>query len=196
MMNEWATYDDIMTAFTKAHDYGFISARNTAVRRKLKRQHDVLHRVNTMIDKIPVIYWFQPDPPHITILPLAGKQGESYAVRTVDKNRLIVLHAHAIDRFKERTAYTGTDDDALRSIIINLMFSAPVSDSDTSYIGYHGGLFLCNMANGVLHARTFITYEQCHTNQKLWLSKSENERVKLLEDIANQLKQEINGLSK
>ncbi len=187
MLNEWATYDKLIPALSEARDYGQTSRRNQKVQRQLRLGvHDVCHRVRTPKNKIPVFYWFvnDPDGTWFSFLVLKGSEGESFAasVITDSDTGIIVVHSHAINRYMERSTFKGTLEKAQLLILLGMMIACPSKDSDTYYIPFVEGVFLCQEKDHVLHVRTYVNDSQLKPNQRLWKRKSIN-------DTTEQIKQ-------
>lgn len=187
MLNEWATYDELIPALREARGYGETSRRNQKVQRQLRLGvHDVYHRVRTPKNKIPVFYWFVNDPngTWFSFLVLKGSEGESFAasVITDSDTGIIVVHSHAINRYMERSTFKGTLEKAQLLILLGMMIACPSKDSDTYYIPFVEGVFLCQEKDHVLHVRTYVNDSQLKPNQRLWKRKSIN-------DTTEQIKQ-------
>ncbi len=187
MLNEWATYDELIPALREARGYGETSRRNQKVQRQLRLGvHDVYHRVRTPKSKIPVFYWFVNDPSGtwFSFLVLQGSEGESFAasVITDSDTGIIVVHSHAINRYMERSTFKGTLEKAQLLILLGMMIACPSKDSDTYYIPFVEGVFLCQEKDHVLHVRTYVNDSQLKPNQRLWKRKSIN-------DTTEQIKQ-------
>lgn len=177
MFTEWATYEQIDEALNEVREYGFISMDNSKIRRAKRKGVDcVVHYVNTPKSKYPAVYFFFNDKRNMffSFLALEGSEGTSFAIKGSKDSQygITVIHSHAINRFVERSCYKGSVQDAAEYILMGLMICVPTKDSDTTYISFCDGVFLCNVVNGVLHIRTFITYKQCKPNQRIWMIKS------------------------
>ncbi len=188
MLTEWATYDELKPALHEAMMYGYDCVRNRRVQRAMRKgAKDLFYGVNTAMSKLPVLYWIKNDKKgtFFTFLVLEGSEANSYAIETTrdSKHCIFVIHGHAISRYRERSKFEGTIEQACVKVLTELMLCMPVNDSDTTYISFDGGVFLCNVTNRVLHIRTFITYRQCKPNQRLWMYKSGKELEDLLKEI-------------
>lgn len=200
MLTEWSTYDQLATALAKARNYGETSRRNQKVQRALKRgATDVYHRVNTPKDKIPVLYHFVNDKREtwFTFVLLAGSEGESIAVNAVFDNPtdIIVIHSHAVNRYMQRSTFEGTLEEAQRTVLAGILISCPSKDSDTYYIPFGNGLFLCHEKDRVMHIRTYVGDRQLKPNQRLWKRKSQNDTIEQLEQLVKEIEETINQAS-
>lgn len=114
-------------------------------------------------------------------LLIEGKEGESYV--SAWKDEIFMLHGHAIKRYIERTGSRRSRHDIVLDMLGVLSAVAVPHDSDTWYINYRGGMFLCTIIDGIFHIRTFITEKQAKQNQRLFAIKSENETTNLRKRI-------------
>lgn len=186
MLTEWSTYDELHTALHEAQMYGFDSRRNQAVQRALRLGAlYVFHRAKTPKSKVPALYWFEGGKNNIffTFIVLQGSEGESFAIETTkdSKHGIVVIHSHAINRYRERRKLQGALEVVQKKVLSELVIFSPVNDSDTSYVSFDGGVFLCNRNDRILHLRTWISDRQCKPNQRLWSRKSEREIEELKE---------------
>lgn len=178
MFTEWTTYELLSKALDEVQEYGYASLHNTKIQRAMRTGTDyVIHHVNTPKSKHPAIYLFFNDKKgtFYSFLALQGSEGISFAVKgnKASPYGIIVIHSHAINRYVERSKFEGSVEEASTYVIMGLMVCVPTKDSDTTYISFDDGVFLCNVTQKVLHIRTYITYKQCKPNQRIWLIKSE-----------------------
>lgn len=200
MLNEWATYDELRAAAQEAREYGESSRRNQKVQRALRRGClDVYHRVNTPKSKHPVLYHFVNDAAGtwFSFLVLQGTEGESYASAAITGHEtpIFVIHSHAINRYMERSDFKGTIEQARMSIFAGLLLASPSKDSDTYYIPFSNGMFLCQEKDQVFRVRTFINERQMKPNQRLWKRKSQNDTVTNLEHLLEEMNETVNRLN-
>lgn len=178
-------------------DYADNSKRNQQVQRALRRgKKEIVRRVHTPKHKHTALYNYFKEGKEIRQsfhLVLRGSEGDSFATLSIYKDAdydIIVLHSHAIKRYMQRTHYKDSLEKAQLMLISTIALFKAVHDSDTYYSTFFQGVFLGNVVDRVLHLRTFITSEQCHTNQKLWRNKSANtvnELRKHLEELTKEM---------
>lgn len=193
MLTEWSKYEDLEAAVKKARNYGDITRRNQKVQRQLRLGvHDVYHRVRTPKDKIPVFYWFVNDPNNtwFSFVVLQGSEGESFAAKVITDSDtgIIVVHSHAINRYMERSTFKGTLEKAQLLILLGMMIACPSKDSDTYYIPFVDGVFLCQEKDRVLHVRTYVNDRQLKPNQRLWKRKSINDTTEQLNQFYERIR--------
>lgn len=196
MLTEWSTYDELKPALREARDYGETSRRNQKVQRLLRLgASDVYHRVHTPKSKIHVLYRFVNDRAGtwFSFLVLQGSEGESFAASVITDNDtgIIVIHSHAVNRYMERSSFNGTIEEAQRMIISVIMITCPSKDSDTYYIPFCDGVFLCQEKDHVLHVRTYVNDRQLKPNQRLWKRKSQNDTIDKLEQLVKEMEKHI-----
>lgn len=197
MLTEWSKYEDLEAAVKKARNYGDITRRNQKVQRQLRLGVcDVFHRVCTPKDKIPVFYWIINDSGHswFSFVVLQGSEGESFAakINTDSDTGIIVVHSHAINRYMERSSFEGSLEKAQRMVLMGMMIASPSHDSDTYYIPFADGLFLCQEKDRVLHVRTYVNDSQLKPNQRLWKRKSIEETNKHYNEIIEEMIRRVN----
>lgn len=188
MLTERSTYNQLLPALQEVKDYTQLTLNNPSVRRTLKRDFVILiKRVNTAWNKVPAAYVYIKEKKGLNIfgfVVLEGSEGESFAASyRHDRFKVLVIHGHAINRYIERHGYEGTLEQATGKLMLALGTSVPTNDSDTTYIYFDNGTFLCNSKGEVLHVRTYINNQQCHRNQRLWSEKSKMKTDKVIKTI-------------
>lgn len=188
MLTEWATYDELMPQLLEVKSYADSTLNNNEVKRQLRMKYSLfIKRVNTAKSKVPAAYIYINTPRHFeffSFVVLVGSEGDSYATTYHHETcKIIVIHSHAIKRYIERTNYQGTLEQATGKLMLAMGTSKATHDSDTTYLYFDDGIFICNTKDQVLHVRTFITNEQCHANQRLWSRKSEMQSEQIIKTI-------------
>lgn len=188
MLSEWATYNELMPQMLEVRSYAPDTLNNGELKRQLKKQYTLLlKRVNTAKNKVPAAYIYIKAKKHFEFfgfVVLEGSEGESYAtIYNHETCHAIVIHSHAINRYIERTNYQGTLEQATGKLMLAMGTSKATHDSDTTYLYFDDGIFICNTKDQVLHVRTFITNEQCHRNQRLWSRRSEMQSEQIIKII-------------
>ena len=191
VLTENITKDELEEAIRSVEAYAYVTVGNPKVFRALRTGADkYYHRVNTP-EKIPALYIYRrfgERVQHRAFVVLQGPEGDSFArkVTTNDKHiQIKIIHGHAINRYIERHHFEGTLEMAQRKILNELKMSYVVPDgtSDTLYIDYDGGVFLCTMNDGILHMRTFIMHRQCKPIQRLRALESERKLTEIKNDL-------------
>lgn len=188
MLSVKSTYDQLLPALQEVKDYTHLTLNNSAVRRTLKKDFVIMiRRVNTAWNKVPAAYVYIKEKKGMNIfgfVVLKGSEGDSFAASyRHDRFKALVIHGHAIKRYIERHGYEGTLEQATGKLMLALGTSVPTNDSDTTYIYFDSGTFLCNGKGEVLHVRTYINNQQCHRNQRLFSEKSKMKTDKVINAI-------------
>jgi len=197
MLTENTHHDTLMQALVEVYDYSDNSIRNQQVQRAMRRGKDkIVRRVNTPSNKHTALYYYYKENKEIKCafyLVLKGSEGDSFACPPIWDDvdyDIVVLHSHAINRYMQRTDFKGSLEEAQTLLASAVGVFKAVHDSDTYYLSFYNGVFLGNVVDNILHLRTFINTEQCHTNQKLWRIKSANslnELAKRFEELAKEM---------
>ena len=188
-LNEYSPREDLEAAIASAAAYVYKNQRSQKVLRAQRMKASMYVCVGNTPDKVPVMYvhFFAK----LRIISRAfvivdGSEGDSYVGEYT--NGLFVIHCHAINRYIERSGCQDKREKVVIDIINETMHVYTAHDSDTYYVKYREGVFLCVVIDQVLHYRTWITDQQCHRNQLLFAKKSESEVKKFYENIKNQKK--------
>lgn len=83
----------------------------------------------------------------------------------------------------ERSTFKGTLEKAQLLILLGMMTACPSKDSDTYYIPFVEGVFLCQEKDHVLHVRTYVNDSQLKPNQRLWKRKSINDTTEQIKQL-------------
>ena len=188
-LNEYSPREDLEAAIASAAAYVYKNQRSQKVLRAQRMKASMYVCVGNTPDKVPVMYTHFFAKQRIisrAFVIVDGSEGDSYVGEYT--NGLFVIHSHAIRRYIERSGYEGKPEKAIIDIINETMHVYTAHDSDTYYVKYREGVFLCVVIDQVLHYRTWITDQQCHRNQLLFAKKSESEVKKFYENIKNQKK--------
>ena len=188
MLTEWATYDKLMPQLLEVRSYAPLTLNNSELKRQMKKKYNIfLKRVNTAMNKVPATYIYLKVNKYFEFygfVVLKGSEGDSYATTYHHETcKAIVIHSHAINRYVQRTNYQGSLEQATGKLMLAVGTSKPTHDSNTTYLYFDDGIFLCNEKDLVLHVMTFITNGQCHRNQRLWSSKSEMQSEQIIKTI-------------
>lgn len=190
-MNEFSPLEKIDKALQSVQDYCNAALRSPIVKKAMKRgDKEIYRRVNTP-DKVPAVYamsLFNKLYYTRSFAVLEGRDGDAFASRVMCSSgayKAVVIHSHAIKRYIERHHFEGTLEQAQRKILTTLGNNARIPDnmSESSYIDFDGGVFLCIVKDKILHFNTFIMHRQCKPDQRLRALKSEKMTKELNEEF-------------
>lgn len=193
IITENTPYDELIQAFDEVKEYGKITLNQPKIQKAIGIGKVVIHRVKTAGNKIPAIYV----APSLTgkysyqsCISIKCKDGDGlcFTAINLDMQRMIlILHAHAIDRFFERHGYKGTRDNFIKEFLLRWSLYNQADYTETSaYIYFNGGVFITERKGGIMHLRTFVMNRQLYADQRLLSLKSEhltnisNEQVNIL----------------
>lgn len=183
MLTEYSPYQDLLDAVHQVERYGFQVMNNPKILRAFRKgAKDYFHEVNTP-DGLPALYAFRTSDNGMfrrSFLKVQGKDGISYVKHMYINDEggyLRIIHGHAVKRYVERRQFKGTYEQALHKIINELVvaYSTPDGTSQTDYIDFDGGTFLCTFDGRIMHIGTFIMHRQCTPIQRLRSLESQKE---------------------
>ena len=184
MLNEYSPKPELYEALLKVVEYSHKNAASPRVQCAFRKRMVMCVWNGNTPDGTPAMYVHLFDKKRIITYPyllIEGKEGESYV--SAWKDEIFMLHGHAIKRYIERTGTRRSRHDIVLDMLGVLSAVAVPHDSDTWYINYQEGMFLCTIIDGIFHIRTFITEKQAKQNQRLFAIKSENETTNLRKRI-------------
>lgn len=171
-------------AMKSAQDYIESHLRSSKVKRARRLKAQFMICAGNTPDGVPVMYIHQFMKNGIitrAFVVIHGKDGDGYVGQW--EEGLYVIHGHAVNRYIERSGCTWSRENVALDIIDKTILVGVAKDSDTTYINYRDGVFLCHYDGKVLHLRTYITHKQCKANQRLWAKKAEMETEKFKQQL-------------
>ena len=174
-LTEYSSKEDLQAAIRNAEEYTRKNAASPKVQRAYRKKSRWCIWIGNTPGGVKAMF--------IHIFDKQGilTYGDSYVGSWAQG--LFVLHSHAISRVIERTGCTLNRTDIAIDVLGALTAVAVSHDSDTWYVRYHEGMFLCVFIDDVFHIRTFITEKQAKKNQRLFAIKAENETINLRKRI-------------
>lgn len=184
MLSEYSPKLELYNALVKVLEYAPKNTASPKVQRAFRKRMLMCVWYGNIPDETPAMYVHMMDKKRIVTYPylvIAGKDGESYV--SAWKDEMFILHGHAVSRYIERTGSQRPRNDVVLDMLGIISVVATPHDSDTWYINYREGMFLCTIIDGIFHIRTFITERQAKKNQRLFSIKSGNETQKFRKEI-------------
>lgn len=188
-LTEYSSKEDLQAAIRNAEEYTRKNAASPKVQRAYRKKSRWCIWIGNTPGGVKAMFIHIFDKQGILTYPFVivdGSDGDSYVGSWAQG--LFVLHSHAISRVIERTGCTLDRTDIAIDVLGALTAVAVSHDSDTWYVRYHEGMFLCVFIDDVFHIRTFITEKQAKKNQRLFAIKAENETKELRQRIDEKAK--------
>lgn len=167
-ISEISPSDKLLYAYQKADEYRELAVR--AVNKKLTPLNIVTHVTHTPNpEKFKVLYVFCDCANYglfsASTVIMNGREGN--AILTLqDNGKLLIIKSHAIQRYMQRTHFRGHIDDAIKSIVLNLIVnSASKLENGHLYYPIHGGYFVGYQKRDASICNTFIAEEMYNNGQ-------------------------------
>ncbi|MCR5037899.1 MAG: hypothetical protein K6A94_00980 [Bacteroidales bacterium] len=191
MLNEWATYEELIGPYKEAREYGHNGYNNPRIIREFRHgKKEVWYRTRTPKSKHLVQYYYTngteintlfgrnpKDFMHLGFLVLEGVHDdnpcESFCASCFDNELLVVIRGHAIYRYIDRHHFKGTLEQAQRKILSGIALFDVKNDTTTAYVYYDGGVFLCSYVNHVLVLGTYVMNSRLYPVQRMKSLQSE-----------------------
>ena len=100
-LTEKSPYKDLLAAWKEVNDYGFYAANEKNTKKALKKKGVTLARwVNTPKKNRALYIYSRPNKKvyFTSFLIVEGSEGDSFVTMEDDKEKMTVLHSHAINR--------------------------------------------------------------------------------------------------
>ena len=171
-LTEKSQYQDMLSAWKEVNDYGFYAANEKNTKKALKKKGVTLARwVNTQKKNRALYIYSRPNKKvyFTSFLIVEGSEGDSFVAMEDDKEKMTVLHSHAINRYIERHGYDGTLEQCQCYILNYTMLTAQNVDTITKevIVYFDEGIFLGCVKDNVTHLNTYVPNNRLYTNQRL-----------------------------
>ena len=171
-LTEKSSYKDLLTAWKDVNDYGFYAANEKNTKKALKKKGVTLARwVNTPKKNRALYIYSRPNKKvyFTSFLIVEGSEGDSFVTMEEDKEKMTVLHSHAINRYIERHGYDGTLEQCQCYILNSTLLTAQNVDTITKevIVYFDEGIFLGCVKDNVTHLNTYVPNNRLYTNQRL-----------------------------
>lgn len=171
-LTEKSLYKDLLTAWKEVNDYGYFAANEKNTKKALKKKGVTLaRRVNTPKKNRALYIYSRPNKKvyFTSFLIVEGSEGDSFVAMEDDKEKMTVLHSHAINRYIERHGYDGTLEQCQCYILNYTMLTTQNVDTITKevMVYFDEGVFLGCVKDNVTHLNTYVSNNRLYTNQRL-----------------------------
>lgn len=171
-LTEKSSYKELFAAWKEVNDYGYFAANEKSTKKALKQKGVTLARwVNTPNkNRAMYIYSRQGEMVYFTsFLIVEGSEGDSFVSMEDDKEKMTILHSHAINRYIERHGFDGTLEQCQCYILNNTLLTTQSVDTITKevVIYFDEGVFLGCVKDNVTHLNTYVSNNRLYTNQRL-----------------------------
>jgi hypothetical protein len=171
-LTEKSSYKDLLAAWKDVNSYGHFAANEKGTKKALKKKGTTLaRRVNTPNkNRALYIYSRQGGMVYFTSsLIVEGSEGDSFVSMEDDKEKMTILHSHAINRYIERHGYEGTLEQCQCHILNNTLLTTQSVDTITKevVVYFDEGVFLGCVKDNVMHLNTYVSNNRLYTNQRL-----------------------------
>jgi hypothetical protein len=171
-LTEKSPYKDLLAAWKEVNDYGYFAANEKNTKKALKKKGVTLARwVNTPKKNRALYIYARPNKKvyFTSFLIVEGSEGDSFVAMEDDKEKMTVLHSHAINRYIERHGYDGTLEQCQCYILNYTMLTAQNVDTITKevVVYFDEGVFLGCVKDNVTHLNTYVSNNRLYTNQRL-----------------------------
>lgn len=104
-----------------------------------------------------------------SFLIVEGSEGDSFVSMEDDKEKMTILHSHAINRYIERHGFDGTLEQCQCYILNNTLLTTQSVDTITKevVIYFDEGVFLGCVKDNVTHLNTYVSNNRLYSNQRL-----------------------------
>lgn len=190
-LSEKSPYKDLLTALKEVNDYGFFAANEKNTKKALKQKGVTLARwVNTPKKNRALYIYSRPNKKvyFTSFLIVEGSEGDSFVAMEDDKEKMTVLHSHAINRYIERHGYDGTLEQCQCYILNYTMLTAQNMDTITKevIVYFDEGIFLGCVKDNVTHLNTYVPNNRLYTNQRLMSRRLQDMLDELIKKMRNQ----------
>lgn len=171
-LTEKSSYKDLLAAWKDVNSYGHFASNERSTKKALKKKGTTLARwVNTpKKNRAMYIYSRQGEMVYFTsFLIVEGSEGDSFVSMEDDKEKMTILHSHAINRYIERHGYEGTLQECQCYILNRTTLTAQCVDMITkdAAVYFDDGIFLGCVKGNVMHLNTYVSNNRLYTNQRL-----------------------------
>lgn len=183
-LTEKSPYQDLLAAWKEVNDYGFYAANEKNTKKALKKKGVTLARwVNTPKKNRALYIYSRPNKKvyFTSFLIVEGSEGDSFVTMEDDKEKMTVLHSHAINRYIERHGYDGTLEQCQCHILNNTLLTTQSVDTITKevIVYFDEGIFLGCVKDNVTHLNTYVSNNRLYSNQRLMSRKLQDNYEKL-----------------
>lgn len=171
-LSEKSSYKDLLSAWNEVNNYGYFASNEKSTRKALKKKGvTVARRVNTPKKNKALYIYARPNEKvyFTSFLVVEGSEGESFVTMEEDKQRMTVLHGHAINRYIERHGYEGTLEECQCYILNYTLLTAQNVDTITKevIVYFDEGIFLGCIKDNICHLNTYVPNNRLYSNQRL-----------------------------
>lgn len=171
-LTEKSPYPDLLSAWKEVNDYGFFAANEKNTKKALKKKGVTLARwVNTPKKNRALYIYARPNKKvyFTSFLIVEGSEGDSFVAMEDDKEKMAVLHSHAINRYIERHGFDGSLEQCQCYILNSTLLTAQNVDTITKevVVYFDEGVFLGCVKDNVTHLNTYVSNNRLYTNQRL-----------------------------
>lgn len=190
-LTEKSPYQDLLSAWKEVNDYGFFAANEKNTKKALKKKGVTLARwVNTPKKNRALYIYSRPNKKvyYTSFLIVEGSEGNSFVAMEDDKEKMTVLHSHAINRYIERHGYDGTLEQCQCYILNYTMLTAQNVDTITKevIVYFDEGVFLGCVKDNVTHLNTYVPNNRLYYNQRLMSRRLQDMLDELIKRMRNQ----------
>ena len=189
-LTEKSPYKDLLSAWKEVNDYGYFAANEKSTKKALKKKGVTLARwVNTPKKNRALYIYSRPNKKvyFTAFLIVEGSEGDSFVSMEDDKEKMTVLHGHAINRYVERHGYDGTLEQCQCYILNDTMLTAQNMDTITRevIVYFDEGVFLGCVKDNVTHLNTYVPNNRLYSNQRLMSRRLQDMLDELIKKIRN-----------
>lgn len=171
-LTEKSPYKDLFAAWKEVNDYGYFAANERSTKKALKKKGVTIARwVNTPKKNRALYIYAKPNKKvyFTSFLIVEGSEGDSFVAMEDNKEKMTVLHSHAINRYIERHGYDGTLEQCQCYILNYTMLTAQNVDTITKevVVYFDEGVFLGCVKDNVTHLNTYVPNNRLYSNQRL-----------------------------
>lgn len=189
-LTEKSPYKDLFAAWKEINDYGYFAANEKSTKKALKKKGVTLaRRVNTPKKNRALYIYSRPNKKvyFTSFLIVEGSEGDSFVTMEDDKEKMMVLHSHAINRYIERHGYDGTLEQCQCYILNYMMLTAQNVDTITKevIVYFDEGVFLGCIKDNVTHLNTYVSNNRLYSNQRLMSRRLQDMLDELIKRMRN-----------